>query len=170
MKNLVMLEHKGVQYADDMNICVTDMPSLDELFVVLNKFEKATNAKINKDKTEALWIGKWKNRTDRPHDLKWKSDHVKFTGIFVGNKVGASGTKLLSDLNFAEQIEKIKNKLNYWRGKGISLIGRVRVVNIFILSRLWYRTEIWDLSFDSKNLLERLIRNFIWNDKTGGRV
>ena len=107
----------------------------------MDEYEKATNAKINKDKTEGLWVGKWKNRLDRPHNLIWKNDHVKFLGIYIGNKVGANGTKVLSDLNFSEQLEKVKNKMNYWRGKGISLIGRVKVVNIFILSRLWHRTK-----------------------------
>ena len=170
MKNLEQLEHKTVQYADDANYCITDMPSLDELLKTLDKYEKATNAKINKDKTEALWVGKWKNRTDKPYDLKWTNKSVKFTGIYVGNKVGAAGSKQLSELNFADQIEKIKNKIQYWKGKGISLIGRVKVVNIFLLSRLWYRTNIWNLNNTQKNTLESLIKYFIWNNKTGGRV
>ena len=170
MKNLEQLEHKIVQYADDTNVCITNMSSLEELFKTLTKYEKATNAKINKDKTEALWVGKWRGRTDKPFDLKWKCNSVKFTGIYVGNKVGASGTKQLSELNFAEQIEKIKNKIKYWKGKGISLIGRVKVVNIFLLSRLWYRTQIWNLNNTQKDTLESLIRNYIWRDKTGGRV
>ena len=79
-----------------------------------------------------------KDRLDKPHNLIWKNNNVKFLGIYVGNKVSANGLKALSNLNFAEQLEKVKNKLNYWRGKGVSLIGRVKVVNIFILSRFWH--------------------------------
>ena len=122
MKNLEQLEHKIVQYADDTKVCITNMASLNELFNTLTKYGKATNAKINKDKTEALWVGKWINRTDRPLDLKWSNSSVMFTGIYVGNKVGAAGTKQLSELNFANQIEKIKSKIKYWKGKGLSLI------------------------------------------------
>ena len=99
MKNLEHLEHKIVQYADDTKVCIIDMRSLDELFKTLGKFERATNAKINRDKTEALLVGKWMNRRDKPHDLKWTNDFAKFTGIYVGNKVGANGTKRLADLN-----------------------------------------------------------------------
>lgn len=132
MKNVQYLEHKIAQYADDTNVCVSNMTSLDELFKTLADFEKATNAKVNNDKTEALWVGKWKGRMDKPHQLKWNNNYVKFLGIYVGNKVGASGSKTLSDLNFAEQIEKIKNKMSYWKGKGISLIGRVKVLNTLI--------------------------------------
>ena len=146
------------------------MPSLDELMITLDKYEKATNAKINKDKTECLWVGSWKDRQDKPHNLKWKNDYVKSLGIYIGNKVGANGTKQLSELNFAEQIEIIKNKMNYWKGKGLPLISRVKILNIFILSRLWYRTRIWNITKNHQDILNRMIRNFIWEDKQGSTV
>ena len=91
-------------------------------------------------------------------------------GIYVGNKVGANRTKALSNLNFAEQLEKIKNKINYWRGKGISLLGRVKVINIFVLSRLWHRTQIVSINADLLNIFEKIIRDFIWQNKQGGRI
>ena len=53
-------EHKDLEFADDMSIAITDMESIEEIFVTLNRFEKATNAKINVEKTEALWVGNWK--------------------------------------------------------------------------------------------------------------
>ena len=140
------------------------------VFLVLKEYEKATNAKVNVDKTEALWVGKWKNRTDKPLNLKWTNSHIKFLGIYVGNKVGASGTKNIADLNFAEQIESIKNKMSYWRGKGVSIMGRAKVLNIFILSRLWYRTQVITPSKEHFNTLNKMIRDFIWNDKKGGRI
>ena len=84
--------------------------------------------------------------------------------------MGASGSKLLAELNFAEQIEKIKNKIKYWKGKGISLLGRVRVVNIFLLSRLWYRKKVYNFPKQLLNTLETTIRNLIWADKKCGRV
>ena len=64
MKFFDSLEQKSVQYADDTNVCVSNLISLHDLFKVFAKFEKATNAKINKDKTNALWVGKWKSRND----------------------------------------------------------------------------------------------------------
>ena len=170
MKNFQQLEQKIAQFADDTSVTLTSTESINELFKTLKDYEKATNAKINKEKTEGLWVGKWKNRTDKPHNLLWKNNHVKFLGIYIGNKVGASGTKLISDLNFAEHLEKVKNKINYWKGKGISLLGRVKVINIFILSRFWYRTEIISINSELLKTYEKLIRDFIWQDKQGGRV
>ena len=60
--------------------------------------------------------------------------------------------------------------MNYWRGKGISLIGRVKVVNIFILSRLWHRTKIMSINPELLKIYEKLIRDFVWQNKQGGRV
>ena len=170
MRNLSPLEHKIKQYADDTQIAVTDIPSITEVFKTLNKYEKATNAKVNKDKTEALWVGNWKGRQDKPLNLKWKNDTIKSLGISVGNKVEPNGQKMLSELNFAEQIEIIKNKISYWKGKGLPLMSRVKIVNIFILSLLWYRSNIWDITKNHIELLNRMVRNFVWEEKRGARV
>jgi hypothetical protein len=78
-------EHKESSFADDMNIVVTTDNSIYKLFELLNKYELATNSKINKDKTEALWLGNWKDRIDKPLDLKWKSGEVKSLGVYIGN-------------------------------------------------------------------------------------
>ena len=61
-------------------------------------------------------------------------------------------------------------KLNFWKGKGLYPISRVKVINIFVLSRLWYRSNIWDISKNMLDTLNRLVRNFIWEEKTGARV
>jgi hypothetical protein len=111
MRNLKPLEHKLSQFADNTSVSVSTLKSIEELFKLLKEYEKATNAKINNDKTEGLWVGKWRTREDKPYNIVWKNDHVKFLGIHIGNKVGANGTKDLSDLNYAEQVEKIKNKI-----------------------------------------------------------
>jgi hypothetical protein len=170
MQNLYPVQHIINQYADDTNVAVTDMPSVRELFRTLGKYEKATNAKVNKDKTEALWVGNWKGRQDTPLNLKWTSGTIKFLGIVIGNKVGPNGHLSLCELNFAEQIETIKNKINFWKGQGLSLISRVKIINIFILSRLWYRTKVWDITKYCLESLNRIIRNFIWEEKRGARV
>ena len=55
------------------------------IFNILAKFEKATNAKINADKTDGLWIGKWKNRHDKPHNINWVNTMVNNLGVYIGN-------------------------------------------------------------------------------------
>ena len=66
---------------------------------------------------------------------------------------------------FNELYTRIKIKLAFWKGRNLSLIVRVRVINIYILSRLWYRTEIFSVP---KNLLTEIESDkldFVWNKK-----
>ena len=150
-------EHKNNGYADDISIIFTEMPSLNEIFNVLKKFEKATNAKINISKTEGLWIGAWKNRTDTPLGIKWVNTMVKNLGVFFGNNRTDCEAR-----NFEEIKEKIKNKLTYWGGKGISLKGKIRVINTFILPKLWHVSEIHNISLNDKDDIKSMISAFIW--------
>ena len=60
------------------------------------------------EKTEGLWLGSWKQRTDKPFNLDWKSSRVKCLGIWIGNED-------TTNENFIEQQSKVKNKLKFWK-------------------------------------------------------
>ena len=42
--------------------------------------------------------------------------------------------------------------------------GRIKVLNIFVLSKFWFCLECQDLPKDFKKDLDNLLSNFIWND------
>ena len=111
-------EHKDSTYADDMNICVTTDESITELFKTLDKYEQATNSKINREKTVGQWLGRWKNRTDKPLGLNWTSDVVKSLGVYIGND-----RKEASTATFSEIKDAIKGKISYYNGKNLSKKG-----------------------------------------------
>ena len=64
---------------------MTNDSSVKETFKELEKYEKVTGAKIYREKTEGLFIGKWSNRHDKPFDCKWTNDKVIALGLWVGN-------------------------------------------------------------------------------------
>ena len=123
-------ELKILQYVDDTKIFAITEDSIKEIFNVI-KYERGTGAKINVEKTEELWLGSWKQRIDEPFNLDWKNSKVKYLGIWVGNED-------TTNENFIEQQSKVKNKLNFWKRGRLSLIRKIKVLNTFILSRLWY--------------------------------
>ena len=59
-------------------------------------------------------------------------------------------------------LTKIKSKGSFWKSRKLSLIGRVHVVNIFSLSRLWYRTEIFSIPTHILHELQIFILYFVW--------
>jgi len=140
-----------------MAVAVTTEQSIENLFNTLKIYEEATNAKINIDKTEALWVGKWKNNIHKPLGLKWVNDMVKFVGTYIGNnRDDASGQ------SFSEIIDSIKNKVSYWNTKSISIKGKIKIVNTFVLSKLWYVLETHNLSDSLLLDIKNIIKAFIW--------
>ena len=128
------------------------------MFRQLKEYELATGAKTNIRKTEGLLIGRWKNRHDKPFDCKWTNDTFFAFGLWIENKD-------TSEIIFTEQLAKIKNKGAFWKPRKLSLISRVHVVNIFILSRLWYRTDIFLIPIHILKELEKYVIDLVWAGK-----
>ena len=59
------------QYADDTTAFVKDERSLHALFNIIGDFERGSGVKLNRTKTEALWLETWKDRPDEPLGLSW---------------------------------------------------------------------------------------------------
>ena len=72
--------------------------SMSVLLDLLEKFERLSGSKINCTKSEAMWLGKWKNREDTPFNVKWPKDSVFALGIHFSNSEKFSGI-----LNFYEK-------------------------------------------------------------------
>ena len=89
-----------------MTVVTTDL-SIEHLFNLIEKYERSTNAKINIEKTEALWVGKWATRIDKPNNLKWVANYVKFVGVHIGNN-----REVTCKVSFSEIMDSIKNKLS----------------------------------------------------------
>ena len=163
-------EFKAGQYADDLITCITRLDSIDELFSTISKYEAATNSKLNIAKSKGLWVGKWRNNQKDFKGMEWSADCVNLTGVYVGNRTTKEQYKRLCDLNFDEIKLKIENSLNFWRGNKLSIKGKIRVANNFILTKLFYRLECVDITILKVKEIETVIFNFIWGKTVAGRV
>ena len=65
------LQAKVRLYAGDTTLLLIDSRSLTSLFDLIDLFEKGTGAKLNRSKTEAMWLGAWKFCNGEPHGLTW---------------------------------------------------------------------------------------------------
>ena len=77
--------------------------SIARLEYQLDLCERASGAKLNREKCEGLWLGSNQNRTDKPLGLRWTSDRIKVLGIHIGNTE-------LSHTIWDEKIDKKKTK------------------------------------------------------------
>jgi hypothetical protein len=74
-------EIKILQMADDTTIFVEDQASLKLVLKLISLFHIFAGLKLNKTKSEAMWLGKWRNCKENPLGLKWVKE-VHSLGIF----------------------------------------------------------------------------------------
>ena len=129
------VEKKIGGYADDTQCFVSKVESLGPLLGEIRLFERSSGAKLNQQKTEGLWLGTWRGRPDKPYGFTWKSTRIKVLGVWIGE----SSVKFA---NYEDRYSAILAKLRTWSHQPLSSLGKVRVANIFLYSRLWYQTEI----------------------------
>ena len=87
-------EIKISQYADDTTIFVRDRESVLELLSFLEELSSLSGLEINTSKTEAMWLGEWKNNQDTPFGFKWPKDPILSLGIFFShNQIDAHMAK-----------------------------------------------------------------------------
>ena len=119
--NVGQKEIKISQYADDTTVFVRDCESVTQLLKLLDEFKTNCGLEINTSKTEALWLGSWRNCRETPYNFKWPKETVQALGVhFSYNEQHANR------LNFEEKIKNIEKVLNAWRRRNLTLIGRIK--------------------------------------------
>ena len=75
-------ETKLLQYADDTTAVLFNIESAHRLFQLLDEFKKLSDLKINRSKTEGMWIGMLKDSEMNLLGIKWPQDPIKALGVF----------------------------------------------------------------------------------------
>ncbi|CAC5415426.1 unnamed protein product [Mytilus coruscus] len=144
---------------DDIEL---DKNSVSETFRVLELYEKASGAKLNKEKSEVLALGKGKICSN---DLKiWKikecDEVLQLLGIWVGkNKT------LCENLNWEGKVQSITKILNFWKMRHLTLHGRVSVISALLMSKLWYTLMVVNIPEKYCILIKKKCLEFLWNYK-----
>ena len=77
------LESQISQFADDTNIYLQGLDSIEHLGESLDLFQKATGAEVNTAKCEGLWLSQRKH-TKTPQ-INWSNKTIKSLGIVFGD-------------------------------------------------------------------------------------
>ena len=145
------------QYADDTTTILKDFHSLVSLFDLIAVYEKGSGAKLNRSKTEAMWLGAWKERQDQPLGLTWVRK-MKILGIIFG-------TESTEIDNWQPKINKLEKALNLWKSRSLSFIGRGLIINVIGLSKCFYLARILVVPTWVLARVTRLIWLFLWGTR-----
>ena len=107
-----------------------------------------------------IYLGPWKTKKEAPYNVQVTYDSIKILGITNGHNK-AQGYSV----NFDLKIEKMTTRLNMWSARSLSLPGKVLIAKSARMSNLIY--TILCMPVNKKTLIDgqRIINNFIWNQK-----
>ena len=145
------------QYADDTTGFLKNLRSLRVLFEIISLYEKGSGAKLNRSKSEAMWVGAWKSRDDQPFGLTWVKK-MKILGVFFGV------VDVQRD-NWEPKLSKLDRMLSMWKSRSLSMIGKSLVINVLGVSKLLYLARVL---VTPRWVIERynsLIWKFLWGSK-----
>ena len=148
------------QLADDTTLFLKDKVSLSNTLTVLSHFEKCAGLKLNRGKSEAIMLG---NDVELPSSvcgIRVIDKPIKILGILISKDIAS-----ISDINFKVKISKLKNLLNMWRQRQLSLKGKITIINSLALSQILCVASVLHVPQDVIKEVNKLIFTFLWPQK-----
>lgn len=148
---------KIVAFADDCVVAINN--KMDSILIekIFDKYQQVSQAKINIKKTQFINLNN--SKVNLPWKLKIKTTQVTHLGIVLSK----SGFEI--DLIESILISSITNKLNSWSCGNISIIGRICLVNTFLISKLYFTAHSIPFSQIFYKKISSIIQKFIWNSQ-----
>ena len=152
-------EIKQVLYADDLTVFVKNENSIKRLKYIFEEFDKISGLKINKGKTNFVWMGK---EEDKPDILLFGKlvKEVKILGVYFTLDI-----KIKEEMNYKEILSKIKRLLGWWKQRDLSIMGKIHLLKTYALSKLNYVTSLLAVPKWVLSDVEKITFEFLWNGK-----
>ena len=158
--NINDIIYKISQFADDATCFLQDWQSVIELFKLAKMFKHISGLSLNENKTLLIWLGPWRTKTNNPLSLQQQGECFNMLGIYMGRNKDK-----LHKANFLDKIEKLKQVLNMWGARNLSLIGKILAVKSVGISNLIY--SMTNMSCDIKTIVnvQQVLNKFVWRNK-----
>ena len=153
-------------FADDLSLYLPfDNKVWQETMNEFALFEKNSGLKINYDKTVVYRLGSIRNTNAKFYSqrkIDWPNEPVNVLGYWVSHNHDEQ-----LKLNLNPLIDKVRAILSLWYHRGLSLFGKVLVLNSLVSSlfvhKLAVLTEIPDEFF---KMIRKIYTEFIWDNKS----
>jgi hypothetical protein len=106
--------------------------SLKHALQVFENFTTCSGLKVNKEKSEAIWIGASSNFRHKPLGLKW-TQGATYLGVYICNDIQKA-----IETNFNTKMQNIEDLLKMWTLRRLTLRGKIQIVNTLVISQLLY--------------------------------
>ena len=151
------------QFADDMDIfSMCNSKSLKTIFSELEAFRLQSGFMVSYDKTTLYRIGSLRHSNSQLYDIsqvKWSNDDITVLGVTIAHED-------IVQKNYKVLEEKVKKTLSSWYNRGLTLSGKIQVVNTLVASQFVYKMMVLPIIPDvTVKRIDNMIREFLWNGK-----
>ena len=123
----------------------------------LESFSRFSSLQVNKDKTEIFAIGSHRlDQSNCPYKLRTS---IKILGIVFDYNVSSR-----MKANFEAILKSIKNTINMWKWRGLTLLGRIPFVKSFIIPKVLSKGSLITVTDDLIKEVNSLMYRFNWKD------
>ena len=115
--------------------------------------------KLNKDKTEAYWLGSSHN-CNESLEIETVNKPMKILGIYF-----TYNSRLKNELNFDATLKSLKKTLNNWQWRNLTVLGKIQIIKTFAMLKLLFRASVLTFDKDFFKKLNTTLFNFLWKGK-----
>ena len=149
---------KLIQYADDTIMFLEDENSICRLIRLLKTFGDFSGLKVNKEKSDAMWLGSKRHSNKQPLGVRWTKNPIRLLGVYVSYDEVENNNE-----NVEEKMIAIKKVINMWKSRNLTLVGRIQIIKTFLISKFSYFWSNCYISGKSIQELNKILFSFIWN-------
>ena len=148
------------QLADDTTLF---LDSKNDIQLALNEIEifgTYSGLILNREKSKGIKLGNQNIIDDYFESICWTEKAIKTLGIFFGHD-----QKTLYEKNWENKIDKIRKIVNQWKGRKLTIIGRIQIVKSLIASQFTYAASILTIPKKIKDEFQKKVYRYIWDGK-----
>ena len=91
------------QLADDTTLFMSSKEEITSVLHEIEIFGSLSGLVLNRNKTQGMWVGKFKKCKDKIHGRKWDNKPIKTLGIYFGHDIDKC-----DELNWEDKINQMK--------------------------------------------------------------
>jgi len=145
------------QMADDTSLFLKNATSIENAFQLLDHFHKCAGLKLNKSKTKVIPLGLSNSIDLKRLGLEIVNDPIKVLGIWV-----CKDTQQMIDKNVSERLLKLRNLLNMWKSRDLTIKGKITILRSHALPLIIYLASMLFIPDDIIQEIDNMFFSFIW--------
>ena len=153
-------------FADDTTMILDgSQSSFSRTLYLFDAFGSMSGLKVNYNKMESLWISSFKNSNNTLFSNKqitWAKGKVYTLGAWFSTL-----EENAFYVNFSEKIERIKNILNSWSARRLTLLGKITIIKSLAVSEIVHVVSSLPTDQGALKEINTLLYDFLWNGQGG---